>query len=123
MGFKRNHRIPSRAGLMRGLGILLVVLTLLAPMAAGQSNATTRKVRNKVIPSYPELAKKINLVAVVKVQITIAPNGSVTEAKAVGGHPLLIQPSVDAAKLWRYEPASETTTTILEFHFGPGANN
>ncbi|ABF40776.1 TonB-like protein [Candidatus Koribacter versatilis Ellin345] len=122
MGFERNHKIPRRATFARALGILLVVVTLFAALAAAQASATSRKVRNKVVPTYPELARKINLVATVKVQIVIGPNGNVTEAKAVGGHPLLIGPSIDAAKQWRYEPAGESTTTIIEFHFGPGAN-
>ncbi len=122
MGFERDYRVPCRATWLRHVGILLVVLTLFAAFVGAQASATSRKVRNKVVPTYPELARKINLVATVKVQITISPNGSVTEAKAVGGHPLLIGPSVDAAKQWRYEPAGDTTTMIIEFHFGPGAN-
>ena len=61
--------------------------------------------------------------AAVKVQVTIAPCGSVLDAKAVGGHPSLIAPSVNAAKQWRYEPGGETTTSVIEFHFGPDINN
>ena len=104
------------------LGILFIVLMLLITLAGGQSATTSRKVRSKVVPVYPELARKLNLVATVKVQIVIAPSGAIQDAKAVGGHPLLIEPSVDAAKRWRYEPASETTTTVIEFHFAPGVN-
>jgi len=123
MGFESKDWVSRRGVLIRRrAAILLVLLTLVATLAMAQTSASTRKIRNKVVPAYPELARKINLVATVKVQVTINPSGSVVEAKAVGGHPLLIGPSVDAAKQWRYEPAGETTTTIIEFHFGPGAN-
>jgi len=53
----------------------------------------------------------------VKVQVTIAPNGNVTGAKAVGGHPLLVDPAVQAAKKWKYEPGSAETTEVVEFKF------
>ncbi len=99
-----------------------MILALATLCAAGFAQSSDRKVRNRVVPVYPELAKKLKLVATVKVQVTIAPNGTVTQAKAIGGHPLLIGPSVDAAKQWRYEPSSESTTTVIEFHFAPVDN-
>jgi TonB family protein len=103
------------------LGFLLLLIALLASLAVALSADSDRKVRNRVVPVYPELARKLKLVANVKVQVTVAPNGSVLQAKALGGHPLLITPSVDAARMWRYEPAASTTTNTIEFHFGPGA--
>lgn len=110
------------ANLARRVGAAVVVVLLLASFAAAQGAAPSRKIRSKVIPPYPELARRLNLVATVKVQVTIAPSGTVLQAKAIGGHPLLIEPSVDAAKQWRYEPGPETTTSVIEFHFAPGAN-
>ncbi|HEY3929133.1 MAG TPA: energy transducer TonB [Candidatus Koribacter sp.] len=107
---------PSR--IEKWLALLLVGL-MLAGVLVAQTSQGDRKVRNKVFPVYPELAKKLKLVATVKVQVTISPSGNVTQAKAIGGHPLLIAPSVDAAKLWRYEPGPDATTTVIEFHFSP----
>ena len=87
-------------------------------MASAQTSDSTRKIKTKVVPVEPELARKLKLVAIVKVQVTIAPNGAVQQAKALGGHPLLIAPSVDAAKQFRYEPGDSTTTAVIEFHYG-----
>ena len=42
-------------------------------------------------------------------------------AKAIGGHPLLIDASVNAAKQFKYEAATEETKEIVEFKFN-GAN-
>lgn len=119
--FSYSHqRFPARV--RRSLGIVLALIALLTAFSGAQSDASARKIRSRVMPVYPELARKLNLVATVKVQVTVAPNGLVTQAKAIGGHPLLIAPSVDAAKQYRFEPAGETTTSIIEFHFAPGAN-
>ena len=98
--------------------MLLVFAALFVVSARAQSADVDRKVRNKVVPVYPELARKMKLVANVKVEVTVAPNGSVVQARPLGGHPLLIAPSVDAAKGFRYEPAGSTTTNMIEFHFG-----
>ena len=105
------------------VGVLLLSVALSA-IGIGQSTASvsTRKVRNTVAPVYPELARRMSLVATVKVQVTVAPNGAVLQAKALGGHPLLVDPSISAAKQFRYEPTGETTTGIIEFHFAPGMN-
>jgi TonB family protein len=76
-----------------------------------------RKVKSKVAPAYPELAKRMNVTGTVKVEVVIAANGIVKSTKVIGGHPLLVEPAVDAVRKWKYEPASSDTTTTVEFHF------
>lgn len=61
----------------------------------------------------------MNISGTVKVQITIAPNGTVKTVKLVGGHPLLANAAMETVKKWRYEPAKDETTTVVEFHFDP----
>ena len=55
----------------------------------------------------------------VKLRVTISADGRVTEAKALGGHPMLIAPATDAVKQWKYEPGAEETTTVIEIRFDP----
>jgi hypothetical protein len=50
--------------------------------------------------------------------VVVAPNGSVKSAKALGGHPLLIDAAVTAAKGFKYEAGSEETKESIEFKFG-----
>lgn len=78
-----------------------------------------RAVKSKVAPVYPDLARRMNLVGVVRVEITVAPNGSVKNAKLIGGHPVLAGAALDAVKKWHFETASAETTGIVQFRFDP----
>jgi len=82
-----------------------------------QSEEIVRRAKNKVQPNYPELAHKMNITGTVKIEVTVAPNGTVKEARIVGGHPLLAQSALDAAKRWRFEPAAAESTGIIDFKF------
>lgn len=100
--------------------MLLVLFGLLFSSAGASAQDGGRKVRNKVRPSYPELARKMNVRGTVKIEVVVAPSGAVKDFKVVGGHPLLVGAAEDAMKKWRYEPAAEETTTLVEFNFAPG---
>ena len=76
-----------------------------------------RRVKSKVNPQYTELARRMNLSGKVKVEVVIAPDGRVKNARAIGGHPVLVQASLDAIKDWKFEPAPEETTQIIEIEF------
>ncbi|HEY6302303.1 MAG TPA: energy transducer TonB [Terriglobales bacterium] len=90
-----------------------------APNAWGQEEAT-RKTKSRVEPVYPELARKMKITGMVKIQVTIAANGSVKTASLVGGHPLLANAALDAVKRWHFEVAAEESTQVVEFRFDPG---
>jgi TonB family protein len=102
------------------LGLLLgsSLMAISGPPALGQEQID-RKVRSKVAPVYPDLAKRMNITGVVKVQITVAASGLVKEAKIMGGHPVLANAALEAVKKWRFESGPEGSTGIVEFHFDP----
>ena len=102
------------------VGVLLLgtlAATMVSHAWAQEENA--RKVKNTVTPAYPELARKMKISGVVKVQVTVAPNGTIKDAKVIGGHPVLANAALDAVKQWRYETRPQETTENLEFHFNP----
>jgi TonB family protein len=80
-------------------------------------NEVIRRAKSKVEPIYPELARKMNISGVVKVQVVVAPNGTVKEAKVVGGHPLLANAALDAVKKWRFEPGPAESSGVVDFKF------
>ncbi len=103
------------------VGLLLIVGCAAgsAPVAWGQEQEITRKTKSRITPSYPELARRMNIAGVVKVQITVDKNGTIKNTKLVGGHPILANAAMDAVRKWRYESGPEETTGIVEFHFDP----
>jgi TonB family protein len=76
-----------------------------------------RKVKTKTAPTYPDLARRMNISGKVKLEVVIAPDGHVKSARAVGGHPVLVQTCIDAVKDWKFDAAPEETTQMVEFSF------
>jgi TonB family protein len=79
----------------------------------------TRRVKSKVQAVYPDLARKVNLTGTVRVEVVVAPNGTVKDAKVVGGHPVLANAALDAVRKWRFEPGAGESTGIVDFKFEP----
>jgi hypothetical protein len=46
----------------------------------------------------------------------------VKSTRAVGGHPLLVQACQDAVKEWKFLPAPEESTQVVEFDFTGSSN-
>jgi TonB family protein len=98
---------------------------LLATVGFAQTGTTDegkRRVKTRVSPIYPELAKRMNVTGKVKIEVVITPDGHVKNTRVVGGHPLLVQTCQDAVKEWRFTPGNEETTQVVEFEFH-GAGN
>jgi TonB family protein len=110
---------------LRKTGVLLAVMAVAAGVGVtglrGQDAATeiVRRAKSKVQPVYPELARKMNLSGTVKVEVVVAPNGTVKEAKVVGGHPVLANAALEAVKKWRFEPAAMESSGVVDFKFEP----
>jgi TonB family protein len=97
------------------VGAVLMVVLMVYLSAYGEDG--DRKIRQRVSPQYPELAKRVNASGTVRLEVEVSPNGEVKTVKALGGHPLLIPAAEDAVKKWKYEPAKESTTAVVEFKF------
>jgi TonB family protein len=93
--------------------------TIQAQQTQNNSDEMTRRAKTKVQPSYPDLARKMNITGTVKVEVVVAPNGTVKEARVIGGHPVLANAALEAVKKWRFEPASVESTGIIDFKFEP----
>ncbi|MGH9740638.1 MAG: energy transducer TonB [Candidatus Acidiferrales bacterium] len=109
-------------GLMAVLGGTVVVVTPRALAQDATTDAAKRKVRVKVTPEYPDLARQMNVTGKVKIEAKIAADGHVADTRVVGGSPLLVNAALDALKKWRFEPAPKETTEVVEFTFNGTAN-
>lgn len=86
---------------------------------ASQNDEIIRRAKSKVQPVYPELAKKMQISGTVKIEVVVSSNGTVKEARVVGGHPVLATAALDAAKKWRFDPAASESTGVIDFKFEP----
>ena len=84
---------------------------------SGSADESKRKIKIKTAPAYPELARRMNVSGKVKIEVVIAPDGHVKSTRVIGGHPLLVQASQDAVKEWKFLPAAEETTQLIELDF------
>lgn len=106
-----------------GLAVLAVaaaigVKTLYAQEAKSEAPIeNTRHTKSKVQPTYPELARRMNITGTVKVQVVVSPNGTVKDAKALGGHPVLVNAALDAVRKWRFEPAAIESSGLVDIKF------
>jgi TonB family protein len=91
-----------------------------AGTAQGQQTTTEngRKVLRKMTPSYPEIARKMNLGGVVKVVAVVAPDGDVKSVEPRGGSPILLKAAEDAVAKWKFASGGESRETI-EVRFAP----
>jgi TonB family protein len=87
--------------------------------AQESENEIVRRAKTKVQPVYPDLARKMNITGTVKLQVVVSPNGTVKDAKVVGGHPVLASAALEAVKKWRFEPAAVESTGVVDFKFEP----
>jgi len=100
------------------LGPVVLATLLLTPPALAQEEPT-RKVKNRIDPSYPDLARRMNIRGTVKVLVVVSPEGNVRNSKVVGGNPILVNAAMDALKKWKFEPSDKESTETLEFRFRP----
>jgi TonB family protein len=110
---------------LRRTGVLVAAMAVAAGAGVaglqGQDaqGEIARRAKSRVEPVYPDLARKMNITGTVKVAVTVSPNGTVKDAKVVGGHPLLANAALDAVKKWRFEPASMESSGVVDFKFEP----
>ncbi len=112
MSVRRTGALFAAVAIVSGAGSVVV-------RAQDSENEIVRRAKSKVQPAYPELARKMNITGIVKVQVTVSPNGTVKDAKVIGGHPVLASAALEAVKKWRFEPAAVESTGVVDFKFEP----
>jgi TonB family protein len=101
--------------------LLAAFIVLTVRMEAAQSSSATtasdRKVASKVAPVYPELAKRMHLHGIVRVEAVVRPNGAVKSTRVLGGNPVLVDAALEAVGKWKFEPAQAETTEVVQVTF------
>ena len=112
--FRRHARLQwIRSSFFGGLLALFFLVSGYSLLA----QATARKIKNRVEPIYPELAKRNNISGSARVELVVTPDGRVKDVKVLGGNPVLVQAVMAAVVKWKYEPAAEESSVIIKFDF------
>jgi TonB family protein len=104
------------------LVLLVLFFHSFGPRAMAQSQQPStesgRKILRKMTPTYPELARKMNLGGTVKVVAVVAADGEVKSVEPKGGSPILLRAAEDAVSKWKFASGDESRETI-EMRFAP----
>jgi TonB family protein len=95
---------------------LAAALTFLLPAAVPQEAQAPRLLK-KVIPAYPEILKKMNVSGTVKVQVTIAPDGTVKDVEVKGGNAIFIDSVAAAVRSWKFVPSDHQRSAVVTVNF------
>jgi TonB family protein len=126
MGKCKN--VVRQCGSLSGVFVkgLVIFTFILGVFCGAHASAQTyepgdndRKVIKRVDPEYPETLKQLYIGGVVRVEATVAPNGTVLSTKLVGGSPILGQAAMKAIKQWKYAPAGGEQTITVKIDFDP----
>jgi len=104
-------------------GVLTLTFVLLLSSSLGHAQNTTvssnseRKISARVAPAYPELARKMHIHGVVRIEAVVRPNGTVKSTRILGGNPVLVEAAQDAVKQWKFDAAQSETTEVVQLAF------
>ncbi len=80
-------------------------------------NNRARTLISRVEPEYPVILLGNHIGGVVRVKVTIAPNGKVEDARLLGGNPVLGEAAIAAVMKWTYSASRSQTQTEVSIVF------
>ena len=110
-----TRRIVAVVALILSLALIVVPSRTDAQVATER----TRKVVNRVVPAYPDMARTMNLKGNVKVEVVVGPSGTVKSVAIKGGHPVLAKSAENAVFKWKWQSAARETRELVEIKFDP----
>jgi len=94
-----------------------VALALLLSMSLSAHAAGDRPIKSRVAPFYPELAKRMKISGVVRMEATVDADGKVTSVKTLEGNRMLTQAAEDAVHKWKFATGEGVETVSVEVNF------
>ena len=73
----------------------------------------------RVVPHYPDLARRMYLRGTVKIEAVVGADGNVKSTHIIGGSPLLSTAATDAVEKWKWAPSSQESKELIELNFHP----
>ena len=113
-----SFQMPTHGGGRIAMCLLqAAVLALTVALAMPTLAADSRAAKTKVAPVYPEVAKRLKISGVVKVEASIDADGKVTDVRTLSGCVALRTAAEDSVRKWRFVPATGVSTVEVEVNF------
>ena len=117
---RNNYRSKYRKGLSLATGTLLIFCLALGLVSALQAQTVEqfgRKVIRSEKPDYPALLKNARIGGLVRLRVTVLPNGTVAHIETLGGSPVLAESAVRCVMKWKYASAASRSNEIVTVEF------
>jgi TonB family protein len=112
--FALNRRKFAASGILAlQAAVLVLALAVTVPARAGDERA----VKSRVAPVYPELAKRMRITGLVKLEATVDAEGKVTAVKTLSGNHALSTAAEEAVSKWRFVAGTEVSTVVVDVNF------
>ena len=92
-------------------------MALMLAIALPAPAANDRAVKTKVPPVYPELAKRMKIGGIVRLEATVDADGKVTGVKTLSGNSALTSAAEDAVRKWKFVAGDGTSTVEVDVTF------
>jgi hypothetical protein len=99
--------------------IALIALLVLLPVLSQTDIRPHRKVIVQVEPEYPDFLREGHFEGLVRLELTVRPNGIVSNVRVKGGNPILAQYASRAVFRWKFAASPAESTEEVIFHFLP----
>lgn len=118
----RSNRVVRAGSRRHGRGAVLLQACVLALglSLSLQVRAEERAVKSRISPVYPEIAKRMRVTGVVRVVVTVDPDGKVKDVTTVSGNHMLATAAEEAVRKLRFASAPGQTTVNLDINFALG---
>lgn len=107
-----DRNLKARKFHLIQLVTLLLTLTLALPALADG-----RVIKQRVAPVYPEIAKRMRIGGMVKLEVTVSADGKVLSVKTVSGNRILASAAEEAVRQWHFAVGSEDSVENVEMNF------
>jgi TonB family protein len=104
----------TAVSIWRGSALSLAAALLLCSTSVFAQEPICKSRGEVVKVVYPDLARRMKISGVVRLQIQLTASGSVRDSKILGGNPVLASAAQQAVKQARYE-GTESCIAVFEF--------
>ncbi len=81
------------------------------------ARAEDRAVKSRVAPVYPEIAKRMKIGGVVRLEVTVDPDGKVADVKQISGNHMLSESAEEAVRKWKFVPGPSQSIVDVDLNF------